>query len=112
MKRHYIGDPNAKTLRQSEADLYRKLRDRLSAHAFVILYAWLRRFPYDEPDTGHMTAKIDHDKIRAALVFSAREYFAAVQELKKAGLAGFQRVRGLGKLVKIEFAKLQEVADE
>lgn len=111
MKRHYVGDPNAKTLRESEAALYVALRERLSAPAFVILYAWLRRFPYDEPDTVHMTAQIDHDSIRGALGLPAKEYVAAVRELRTAEIAKIARVRGRGKMVKIEFKRLQEIAD-
>ncbi len=110
MKRHFVGDPNAKTLAEQKDRIEHALVKLLPPDAYMVFMAWLNRFPMDVIDARRMTADINHAAIAEGLALKVWAYKRAVDAIRKAGLASWVRIRSRGRVVKIDFLKLGDLA--
>ena len=109
MKRHYVGDPNAKTLAEMKDKIEHELVKILPADGYLVFMAWINRFPMDVIDARRMVADINHAAIAEGLGLKFWAYKRAVDSIRKSGFANYVRIRSRGRVVRIQFDKLAEL---
>jgi hypothetical protein len=109
LKRHFVGDPNAKTVAEMKDKIEHKLVAILPSDAYMVFMAWINRFPQDVIDPRRFVADINHAAIADGLGLRFWAYKKAVDAIRKTGLASYVRIRSRGRVVKIDFPKLAEM---
>jgi hypothetical protein len=112
LKRHFVGDPNSKTIAEMKDRIEHKLVALLPADGYMVFMAWINRFPQDVIDPRRFVADIDHGAVADGLGLKFWAYKRAVDAIIKTGLASRVRIRSRGRVVRIAFDKLKEMGEE
>ena len=111
MKRHFVGDPNAKTIAEMKDRIEHNLVAILPPDGYMVFMAWINRFPQDVIDPRRFVADINHAAVAEGLGLKFWAYKRAVDSILKAGLASRVRIRSRGRVVRIAFDKLKEMGE-